>query len=159
VSLAARYSPHEHRPLGGYLALSGAFGAALAGGLAAARATGRELTKPTAGDLVLLAFATQKVSRLISKDRVTSFVRAPFTTYQESTGHGEVSEEPRGSGLQLALGELLVCPYCVSQWVVGALTVGYVAAPDTTRLLAGMWSAHAVADALQLGYSALEERT
>lgn len=38
-----------------------------------------------AGDLVLLGVATFKLSRLISKDRVTAFLRAPFTRFQEDT--------------------------------------------------------------------------
>jgi hypothetical protein len=37
-------------------------------------------------------------------------------------------------------------------------TVGYVHAPRLTRLLAGMWSAHAVADFVQLAYSSAEKR-
>jgi hypothetical protein len=158
VSLERRYSPDEHRPLGGYLLLTGAFGALLGGGLGTARAAGRRLPAPGAGDVLLMALATQKVSRLIAKDRVTSFLRAPFTRYGGSAAPGEVAEEPRGRGLQLALGELLVCPYCVSQWVAGGLTLGLVAAPRTTRLLAGMWAAQTVADTAQLGYAALAER-
>ena len=63
-------------------------------------------------DIALGALATQKLSRLISKDKVTSFVRAPFTRFEEKAGHGEVFEEPRGTGLRYATGELLVCRYC-----------------------------------------------
>ena len=54
---------------------------------------------------------------------MTSFLRAPFTRFQESSGQGEVvEEEPCGHGLRLAVGELLVCPYCLAQWVATALT-------------------------------------
>jgi hypothetical protein len=149
----------EQRPLGGYAILSGAFAAALAGALAAARPSGRELPERLPlQDVVLAGVATHKVSRLIAKDKVTSFLRAPFTRFQEKAGHGELEEEARGSGLRLATGELLICPYCLAQWVAGAFAVGYVYAPRTTRLLAGMWTAHTVADALQLAYSAAEKR-
>jgi hypothetical protein len=51
-----------------------------------------------------------------------------------------------------------VCPYCLAQWIAAGFTVGYVHAPRLTRLLAGMWSAHAVADFVQLAYSSAEER-
>jgi len=61
-------------------------------------------------DIVLLGFATHKISRVVAKDKVTSFLRAPFTRFQEDSGQGEVSEQPRGEGLRLAIGELLVCP-------------------------------------------------
>ena len=136
-----------------------AFFAAFGGALVAARMSGKELDRPGLPDVALGALATQKVSRLISKDKVTSFIRAPFTRYEHKAGHGELEEEPRGDGLRYATGELLICPYCVSRWVSGALAVGWVAAPKTTRLLSAMWAAQAVADGLQLAYSAGETKT
>ena len=89
---------------------------------------------------------------------VTAFVRAPFTRFQEATGHGEVSEEPRGDGFRYAIGELLICPYCMSQWIVGAFAVGMVAQPRFTRLIASAYTAQTIADFLQLAYLAAEER-
>jgi Protein of unknown function (DUF1360) len=156
----ADYAQHdEHRPLAGYAALSAAFGVAFVGALAATRAAGRDLPERlSVQDVVLAGIATHKVSRLLAKDKVTSFIRAPFTRFQEKTGHGEVEEAPRGRGLRYATGELLVCPYCLAQWVAGTFAVGYVWAPRTTRLLAGMWTIHAVADGAQLAYSAAEQR-
>jgi hypothetical protein len=151
--------PDEYRPLGGYAVLSGVFGAGVGAALVAAKRSGRELPERfAASDIVLTGLATHKVSRLLTKDKVTAFVRAPFTEFQESSGHGEVEEKARGRGLRLALGELLVCPYCLAQWVAGAFMVGHVFAPRVTRLLTAMWSAHAAADAAQLAYSAAEKR-
>jgi hypothetical protein len=154
------YQPdHEHRPLGGYGVLSSIFGASLVGGLVAAHRAGRSLPEElSAKDIVLMGIATQKVSRLITKEKASSFVRAPFTHYQEPTGYGEVAEEARGEGLRLAIGELLICPYCLAQWIAGAFTIGHVASPRLARLLTSMWTAHALADALQLAYSAAEKR-
>jgi hypothetical protein len=157
--VAQQYAQGAKRPLGGYAVLSGAFFAAFGGALAAARAGGKELDRPGLADVTLGALATQKLSRLISKDKVTSFVRAPFTRYQEKAGYGELEEEARGDGLRYATGELLLCPYCISQWVSGALAVGWVTAPKTTRLLTAMWAAQAVADGLQLAYAAGETKT
>jgi hypothetical protein len=154
------YAPAgEDRPLAAYGALSAAFGTALAAALAALHASGRELPeRPHAGDLVLAGIATHKVSRLLAKDRVTSFVRAPFTRYQEPAGHGELEEQPRGTGIRLALGELLVCPYCLAQWVAAAFAVGLVAAPRATRFVAGIYAAETLSDVLQLAYKAAEDR-
>ena len=71
---------------------------AFLGGLAALHRSGRELPERVGlGDVVLVATATQKLSRLITRDRVTSFLRAPFTRYQEAAGHGEVEEAARGT--------------------------------------------------------------
>jgi len=154
----AGYAPHEHRPLGAYAGLTVGFGVALAGALAALRAGGKELERPSLGDLALLGVATHKVSRLIAKDKVTSFVRAPFTRFQERSGHGELEEAARGTGARFAIGELLVCPYCLAQWVAASFAVGLVAAPDTTRFLAGIYAAETLSDFLQLAYQAAEER-
>jgi hypothetical protein len=73
------------------------FGAALTGGLVAAHRSGRELPERLgARDLLLAGIATHKLSRLITKDKITSAVRAPFTRFQEKAGHGELDEAARG---------------------------------------------------------------
>jgi Protein of unknown function (DUF1360) len=151
--------PGEERPLAAYGVLTATFGASLTAAFVALRATGRDLPDgPRASDLLLAGVATHKVSRLLAKDRVTSFVRAPFTRYQEAAGHGEVEEQPRGHGLQLALGELLVCPYCLAQWVAATFSIGLVAAPRATRFIAGIYVAETISDVLQLAYRAAEDR-
>src|SRR4051812_19603997 len=133
----AGYAPAEHRPLGSYAVLTGAFGAALAGTLLGLRAAGRELPeRPSAADIALAGVATHKLSRLLAKDKVTSFLRAPFTRYQEPGPPGEIEEQARGTGMRLAIGELAICPYCLSQWVAAAFACGLVAAPRTTRFVA-----------------------
>jgi hypothetical protein len=159
--VAGGYAPeHEHRPLTGYLVLSAAFAATFGGSLAGAHRHAGELPERIeTRDVVLIGIATHKVTRLLAKDRVTSFLRAPFAQYQDRAGHGEVEEKARGRGLRLATGELLICPYCLAQWVVGGFAVGMVAAPRLTRLLAGMWTAEAISDFAQLAYHAAEERS
>jgi Protein of unknown function (DUF1360) len=155
----AGYAPRDERPLGAYAALTAAFGASLAGARVDLKASGRELPeRPPVRDIVLAGVATHKVSRLLAKDKVTSFVRAPFTEYQEQSGQGEVEESPRGSGLRLAIGELLGCPYCAAQWVAAAFACGMVGAPRLTRFVAGIYAAETVSDFLQLAYAAAEDR-
>jgi Protein of unknown function (DUF1360) len=110
-SLSSYCAPGQERPLGSYAILTGAYTASLAGGLIALRASRHQLPeRATTGDLLLLGIATRKLSWLLAKDKVTSFIRAPFTRYQEPSGQGEVEEEPCGHGLRLAVGELLVRP-------------------------------------------------
>jgi hypothetical protein len=152
--------PGTERPLAAYSLLTSVFSASFVGALVAAHRAGHRLPADiSAKDVILTGVATHKLSRLIARDKVTSFARAPFTRFQAATGHAEVDEQPRGSGLRLAVGELLVCPYCLAQWIAGAFTVGHVVAPRLTRLLAAMWTAHALADAAQLAYSAAEQRS
>jgi hypothetical protein len=146
----------EHRPLGGYAALSATLTAAVTGGLLAAH--GRLPERLPVQDIVLAGVATHKLSRLLAKDKVTSFIRAPFTEFQEPSGKGEIEEKPRGRGLRLATGELLVCPYCVAQWIAAGFAVGYVHAPRLTRLCASLYTMYAISDGLQIAYLAAEER-
>ena len=149
---------HEHRPLGGYAVLAGAFAVAFGGALTAAqRKRGGLPERPDAWDAITAGVTTYKVTRIISKTKVMSIVRAPFVRFEEETGFGEVSETPRGEGLHLAIGELLVCPYCLGQWVAGAITVGYVGAPRLTRLMTSLYTAQAISDFTQLAYKASED--
>lgn len=151
---AAGYADHHH-PLGGYAALAATFGTLLAGGLVALERSGRPLPERglSSRDLVLAGIATHKLTRLISRDRVTQFARAPFTQFQDDAGQGEVDEQARGTGLRRAIGELVVCDYCLAQWVAGAFAVGLVGAPRPTRLVAGMYTVEALSDALNVAYS------
>jgi hypothetical protein len=105
-----------------------------------------------------MGLATHKLSRLITKDKVTSFLRAPFTEHQASAGRGEVDERPRGRGVRLAVGELLVCPYCLGQWLSAGFVAGSVFAPRATRMVAATFAIETVADFLQLAYRAAEDR-
>jgi hypothetical protein len=145
----------EHRPLRGYSVLTSVFIAAFAGSVAAAYRRRGELPEHYEPmDLILAGIATHKVSRLITKAKVTGTVRAPFVEHKGPAGHGEVDETARGTGLRRAVGELLTCPHCISQWVAGAIGVGMVAAPRLTRLVTFVYSVEAVSDFLQLAYVA-----
>jgi uncharacterized protein DUF1360 len=149
----------EAIPLGAYAAVMGLYGAAFAGALVAARAGGRELPpRLPPGDLVVFGTATHKLSRLLAKAKVTSVLRAPFTEYERRGGPAEVEERPRGRGFRRALAELLVCPYCLDQWVATGFVSGAVVAPRVTRLVAGVFATVALADFLQLAYKAGQER-
>jgi hypothetical protein len=145
------------RPLGGYAVLTSVFLSA-AGGFAAWLArSGRQLPERVpAADLALLALATHKASRILAKDRVTSAVRAPFTDFQQDGGPSEVEERARGTGLRRAVGELLVCPFCLGLWIAAAFTAGLILAPRQTRWLASMLVIVTGADALQIAYVKLE---
>ena len=154
----AGYSPDEERPLAAYSILTVIFTTGFIGSLRLAYRHRGELPEGYGLlDVVAIGIATHKISRLVTKDKVTAFVRAPFTRFQESAGHGELEEEARGEGLRRAVGELLVCPYCVGQWIVAAFLVGMVGAPRFTRLVSTMFTAHAIADFLQLAYKAAED--
>ncbi|WP_329103728.1 DUF1360 domain-containing protein [Micromonospora sp. NBC_01699] len=158
--LRRAYAPHEHRPLGGYLVALGAYAGVTAGLTAVVRATRTPVPDaPSTKDIVLLAIATHKLSRLLTKDAITSPLRAPFTSYDRPSGHGEVMEQVRdqGSSARHALGELLSCPFCLAVWVATGLTGSLVLAPRLTRLTATALTAIAASDFLQLAYATAQQ--
>lgn len=69
---AQAYRQGEQRPLAGYVLVMAVFGALVAGAVGLAKASGRRLPNVGPFDLVLLALGTHKLSRIISKDAVTS---------------------------------------------------------------------------------------
>jgi hypothetical protein len=157
--LFAGYKGGEEMPLAGYATLVGVYNAALAAALLAAKQSGRDLPERTSlSDLLLLGVATHKLGRIITKDWVTSPLRAPFTEYKESVGGGEVNEKSRGEGLQRAVGDLLTCPWCIAPWVAGALAFGFVFKPRTTRFICSIFTAVTISDFLQHTYSAVKEK-
>lgn len=61
-------------------------------------------------DLLLYGLATEHLSRLVTKDLVTSVLRSPFTGFEGTAGEGEVNKAAKGHGTRHAVGELLTCP-------------------------------------------------
>jgi hypothetical protein len=156
----AGYAPSQERPpLAAYATFATVFHAAMAGAVAAAKRSGRDLPQRVEpGDVVLIGTASYKLSRLISTKKVTAFVRAPFTELEGRGGPAELEEKPRGSGARRALGELLVCPYCLGLWASGGFHAGLLFAPRATRFSASVLTAMAISDFLQIAYKAAEER-
>ena len=120
------YAPPEERPpLAAYATFAAVFHGAMAGAVTAAKRSGRDLPEHVdAGDIALIGTASYQLSRLIAKKKVTAFVRAPFTELEGKGGPAELEEHPRGRGLRRALGELLVCPYCLGPVGLGRLPRG-----------------------------------
>jgi hypothetical protein len=148
----------NERPLGGYAALMGMFAAAAAGFVGWMARSGRQFPERVDGrDLALITIATHKASRLLAKDRVTAAVRAPFTAPQGDAGAGEVDERARGRGLRRAIGELVICPYCLGMWIATFFAAGMTVAPRQTRWVASALAAHFGSDVLQVAYKKLEE--
>ena len=152
-------APEQRPPFGSYAALTGLFNAALAVGMAAVKRSGRELPDRVDGrDILLTGVATHKLSRLIAKDKITAFARAPFTEYQHPGGPAEVEERARGEGWRRTVGELLICPYCLGMWISGGFNLGLVFAPRSTRFAASILTGLTISDFLQIAYKAAEDR-
>lgn len=155
---AEAYGDGEARPLGAYAVLISTYGTVGLGALTIAALRSRQ-QRLTAGDIALVAVATHKAARTLTKSAVTSPLRAPFTRYRGVSGPAELAEEVREHhGFHHALGELVTCPFCVSQWLATSFTVGLLVAPKPTRAIASVFAAVAGADFLQLAYAIAEQK-
>ncbi len=138
----------EPWPLAGYATLVAAYMAGSSALLFSAAKANRLPSRIRTRDILLLGIATHKLTRIVTKDWVTSPLRAPFTEYVRSVGGGEQTDRSRGSGLRRAVGDLITCPWCSAPWVATALFGGLLFRPRTTRLLAAMLASVTISDYL-----------
>jgi hypothetical protein len=154
--LEGEHSPGQERPLRSYAALMGTFAALAAGFGVWFRRSGRELPDSIDNrDFALLTVASHKIARLVAKDRVASPVRAPFTRLQHDAGQDK--EAARGRGLRRAIGELLLCPYCLGMWTSAGLTAMLLVFPRFTRWFAATLSIYFGTELLQIAYKRAED--
>ena len=152
------YAQGHERPLGSFLIIMGAYGAAVTGMAAFLAVRGRRLPdRLTWSDLALLAVATHKLSRQLAKDPVTSPIRAPFTRYAGTSAEAELDEEVRGAGMRKGLGELVSCPFCLGQWVATIGVFGLIVVPRSTRAAASVFAVLTGSDMLQYAYARLQQ--
>jgi hypothetical protein len=148
----------EELPTRDYAILVAIFNGVLATALLARTRSREPLPERIAvQDLALFALATQKLSRVITKDKVTSALRAPFTEVEGKGGAGELEERSRGRGLRRAIGDLLTCPFCLGTWIASGMVYGCVFSPRITRTLASIFAVSGAADFLQQGYVKAQE--
>jgi hypothetical protein len=131
-------------PLPEYAALTTVFAGVLGGFLLLAR--GRLPERVGWSDVARIGLASYKVGRLVARDRVAKFVRAPVTRDEEAL-------EPEPQGWPRALGELVTCPYCIGLWTAAGFSYGLVLFPRETRFVTALFGAQAIADFLNAGYA------
>src|SRR5438067_820324 len=149
---------HEEMPTRDYAALVAVFNGLLAAGLLVRKCSREPLPERVRPqDLALFALATQKLSRVITKDKVTSAFRAPFTEVEGKGGAGELEERAKGHGLRRAIGELLTCPFCLGTWIASGFIYGYIFTPRVTRTVASIFAVSGIADFLQQAYIKAQE--
>src|SRR3954451_24530334 len=148
----------DELPTRDYAALVAVFNGVLAAALLARKCASEPLPERVEPkDLALFALATQKLSRVITKDKVTTAFRAPFTEVEGKGGAGELEERPKGQGWRRAVGELLTCPFCLGTWIASGFIYGYIFSPRMTRTLASIFAVSGVADFLQQLYVKAQE--
>lgn len=138
-------TPTERRD---YAALNAAWAAAL-GGLVASgpgRRAGPELTE--ARELVPLGLAAFALTKAVSREKVSSWLREPFV---EEPPSGD--RRPRGRRLRYAVGELLTCSRCLGAWSALGLVGLRLAAPTASRPVTAVLATSATNDFLQTAYA------
>src|SRR5205807_1320534 len=97
----------------GYLAALTSFAAANRRALA---------DRPAASDIAGLGLASYAIARIVARDRITLFLRRPFT-------FDPAAQQPRQDGFRRPVGELVTCPHCLALWVAGGLAMLHVKRP------------------------------
>jgi hypothetical protein len=143
-------------PFSAYRVLSTTFNLGLLGLTAATAVLRRFQTPLSPPDLITFGVAAHKIAMIVTKERVTMPLRAPFTAQSDSGRAGGHESLPAGQGMRRALGELLTCPHCMAPWVALALLTGYVVAPLPTRAIATLFTTVALADVCHHGYAWLD---
>jgi hypothetical protein len=134
--------------LSDYATLSAGYGALLGALLVAARERGEEPVKTT--EMLEIGVATFTLAKLLSKEKVESWVREPFV---EEDADGD--RRPKGTGLRYAVGELLTCTRCLGAWSSLGLVALRVTRPREARVVTTVLGASAINDWMQSGFSLL----
>lgn len=146
-----RRDTDDDRPLAAYAGLIALY-TVFAGSLAFAGRR-RLPDQLKASDLALGSVATFTLTRTIAKDPIASPLRMPFTRFEGVSGPSELKEDVRQVGWRHAVGELLTCPFCLSQWTATTFVAGLVFAPRLTRTAMSVLTMVGVSDFLQLAYT------
>jgi hypothetical protein len=119
---------------------------------AAATLLGRRPAQLGLLDMLALALATYRFGRMVAQDEVTTFLRAPFVelSVEGSGDDASVREEPTGTGLRVALGQLLTCSTCSAFWGAGFQVWGLLLAPRVTRPLIWVIAANGAGELIEL---------
>jgi len=135
-----------------YATLTAGFGALLGALLLAARRRdGDEVL--SANEIAPIGLAAFALSKLITKEKVESWVREPFV--EERPG-GE--QRPKGRRLRYAVGELLTCTRCAGAWSALGLVALRVTHPREARVVNTVLGVSAANDFLHSAFALLSAR-
>jgi hypothetical protein len=127
-----------------YAALSAGYGALLGAVVLGARERPDPVVR---NEIPALGLATFALAKMISKEKVETWVREPFV---EETPHGR---RPKGTRLRYAVGELLTCTRCVGAWSSLGLVALRVTRPREAKVVTAVLATSALNDFLQTGFN------
>jgi hypothetical protein len=134
-----------------YAALSAGYGSLLTALLVASRDRGGADRGPISqAEIPAIGLATFQLSKLLTKEKVESWVREPFVQ-EEPDGE----RRPKGTGMRYAIGELLTCSRCTGAWAALAVTSLRVLRPREAQVVTTVLAGAAINDWLQAGFTRL----
>ena len=143
-------------PYPAYAGIMGVFAAGLGAAGLVGRALDRDPACHTPLDFGVLALASFKAARTISRDEVTSFLREPFV---EGEAHEGGEDAVETGDLRQAIGELVTCSRCIGTWAAAGLATTTILAPRFGRMLNWSLAAAGANDWLQAGFAALTNKS
>jgi hypothetical protein len=141
----------ETRPVD-YAAINAVWMSLAAALIASSR--GRAAKDPiTNKELIPLAAATFAISKAVARERIGSWVREPFVDEDAER------QQPKGSRIRRAVGELVTCTRCVGTWSALAVVGLRVMKPEAGRTVTTVLASSAANDWMQAGFKLLTEQT
>jgi hypothetical protein len=134
-----------------YGALNALYVTALVGVLAASRKRDSEARELIGAELIPLTAATFAVAKMISREKIGTWVREPFV--DDPAGR----KRPRGGSVRRALGELVTCSRCIGAWTALGLVGVRLAHPRTGRTVITVFAAAGFNDFAQAAFRGLCE--
>jgi hypothetical protein len=136
-----------------YAAVTAAY-ATLIGAVALLASRRREDPAPSdPAELLLYGAATAGLARVLGKEKVSSWVRAPFV--DEPTAGDRT---PKGQGLRYAVGELLTCTRCLGSWSALTLVGLRAVAPRPAKVAATVLALSTANNVLQAAVTGAQAR-
>ena len=93
-------------------------------------------------EILLFGLATYRVANIISTEKITKPLRAPFVDEVEE--NGKTVEKPKTSGWAGATGYLIHCPACTGVWVATTFVSLYIFLPNAAYFLGFIFALSAV---------------
>src|SRR5687768_7442861 len=132
-----------------YGALNAVYAIALAGLIAGTRGREDDARALLGRELVPLSAATFAVAKVISREKIGTWVREPFV--DDPAGR----KRPRGGSVRRALGELVTCSRCVGAWTALGFVGLRLAHPRAGRTTTAIFAAAGINDFAQAGFRLL----
>jgi hypothetical protein len=116
-----------------------------------------QLQHLTVFQAVLLGLATFRGAHIISNEKVSQPLRAPFV--KEIEQEDKTVERPLRHGFRGAMGSLLYCSSCSGVWVGAGLVYGYIFHAPITLVISSILAASAVERIITNGLDFVRNKT